>query len=455
MWWDDVIRLLSLQDANTRVVLIGTGLLGLAAGVIGAFAVLRRRALVGDAVAHAALPGIGLAFFIVGERNFGAFLLGAFVMGVACAALISLVRTYTRVKEDAAIAVAIGGFFGLGIVLSRLAQNSPEGNKAGLDGFIYGKAASMIASDANLIAWVAGGTLVGVALLYKELKLLSFDRDFAQAQGWPTLALDLLVMGLICVVTVAGLPAVGIVLIVALLVIPPAAARFWTDRLGPMLFLAGAIGLASGVLGTAISATAPTPSGMMSRGWPTGPAIVLCAGIAFVVSLLAAPRRGVVAAALRRYALRRRIQLQNLLRAMHEASELRPGVAFEPGVELMLQRGWSASQTRTATRRALRRGLIESTGGADQPRATLRLTEAGVAAAAGIVRTHRLWELFLIEHADIAPDHVDRDADQIEHVLPPGLLRSLEEKLREPGHADVPVSPHPIPKPAPGAGRAS
>jgi len=356
------------------------------------------------------------------------------------------------VKEDAAIAVAVGGFFGLGIVLSRLAQNSPEGNKAGLDGFIYGKAASMIASDARLIAWVAGGALLGVALLYKELKVLSFDRDFAQAQGWPTLALDLLVMGLICVVTVAGLPAVGIVLIVALLVIPPAAARFWTDRLGTMLVLAGAIGLGAGVLGTAVSATAPVPAGMLSRGWPTGPAIVLCAGAAFLASLLAAPRRGVVAGALRRVGLRRRIQLQNLLRAMHEAAEGSPGALFEPGVELMLERGWSPSRVRAVVRRARRAGLVEPPGADDPGRGPLRLTEAGARAAASVVRAHRQWELFLIEHADIAPDHVDRDADQIEHVLPPDLLRTLEERLAASGRATVPVSPHPLPKPAPGAG---
>lgn len=442
--WHDLLRLLTLQDANTRVVLVGTGLLGLAAGVIGSFAVLRGRALVGDAVAHAALPGIVLAFFVVGERDFAAFLLGALVMGVACAASISLVRAFTRVKEDAAIAVAIGGFFGVGIVLSRLAQNSPEGNKAGLDGFIYGKAASMVRSDAVLIALVAAATLAVVVALYKELKLLSFDREFARAQGWPVLALDLLVMALICVVTVAGLPAVGIVLIVALLVIPPAAARFWTDRLGAMLALAGIIGMACGIVGTAISATAPVPAGMLSRGWPTGPAIVLCAGAAFGVSLLLAPRRGIIAAWLRRRALRRKIHLQNLLRAMHEAAEVRPDAPFVPRAELVEARGWPPGLARSLLRRARRAGLVEWTRTHDPLSASVRLTPAGAAQAAGVVRAHRLWELFLIEHADIAPDHVDRDADQIEHLLPPELLESLQRKVRASERQALPTSPHPI-----------
>jgi manganese/zinc/iron transport system permease protein len=442
--WEDLVRLLTLQDANTRVVLAGTGLLGLAAGVIGSFAVLRGRALVGDAVAHAALPGIVLAFFAVGERDFASLLLGALVMGVVCAGGIALVRAYTRVKEDTAIAVSIGGFFGLGIVLSRLAQNSPEGNKAGLDGFIYGKAASMIASDAALIALVAGATLACVAALYKELKVVSFDRDFAQAQGWPVVTLDLLVMVLICVVTVAGLPAVGIVLIVALLVIPAAAARFWTDRLGIMLTLAGAIGMASGVVGTAISATAPVPAGMLSRGWPTGPAIVLCAGAIFGVSLLAAPRRGLVAAWFRRRALQRRIHLQNLLRAMHEAAESRPNLPFVPRAELVRSRGWSPGPTRSLLRRARRMGLVEWAPGRTPLDSEVRLTRIGAEQAAGVVRAHRLWELFLIEHAEIAPDHVDRDADQIEHLIPPELLRSLEEKLSAGGREAFPASPHPL-----------
>ncbi len=295
MYADDLIRLLTLQDANTRTVLVGTALLGVASGVVGGLAILRRRALVGDAVAHAALPGVCIAFLIVGERDFGFFLLGALIAGIVAAVMISLLRLYTPIKEDAATAISIGSLFGLGLVLSRRIQDLPSGNRAGLDGFIFGKAAAMVRSDAIWIGTAALAVLVVVILLYKELKVLCFDRDLAGAMGFRVLPLDLLLMGLVCVCVVVGLPAVGVVLMVALLVIPPAAARLWTDRLAVMLVLSGGFGLLSGVLGTALSATMPTPSGAMTRGWPTGPLIVLVAGSIFLVSLIVSPKRGLVA----------------------------------------------------------------------------------------------------------------------------------------------------------------
>jgi len=430
---DQLWRLLSLEDSNTRVVLLGTTLLGIAAAVIGSFAVLRRRSLVGDAVAHAALPGICVAYFVVGDRNFAAFMLGAMVFGVLAVAFISFVRAGTRIKEDAAIGLAIGGFFGIGIVLSRIIQDRPSGNRAGLDSFIFGKAASMVMDDARLIAIVAGVVLATVVVLYKEFKLLCFDRDFASSQGWPSMGLDLLLMALICICTVVGLPAVGVVLMVSLLVIPGVAARFWTHRLGTMLVVAAVFGGLSGLFGTALSAALPPPSSGLSRGWPTGPLISLVAAAFFVVSMLAAPKRGVLADVLRRALLRRRVEMQNLLRAAYEV--------LEPQADL--SRAWRAvdvAPARGVIGRAVRAGFVRSSG--DE----YVLTRNGQAAARQMVKTHRLWELFLIEQANIAPDHVDRDADQIEHVLPPDVLAELEATLTEQGRMplETPRSPHPV-----------
>lgn len=440
---DQFLRLITLQDANTRVVLLGATVLGIASAVVGCFAVLRKRSLVGDAVAHAALPGVCAAYFVVGERDFGAFMVGAAVFGVLAAGFVSAVKQWTRVKEDAAIALAIGGFFGLGIVMSRIIQNQPQGNRAGLDSFIFGKAASMVRSDAWLIALVAGGCLLLVGALYKELKLLCFDREFAAGQGWPTFALDLMLMTLVCACTVVGLPAVGVVLMVALLVLPGVAARFWTQRLSTLLLLSGVFGGVSGLVGTVVSATAPAPGGTLSRGWPTGPLIVLTAAVIFGVSMLAAPGRGLAADLLRRVRLRRRIAAQNLLRDAYEW--------LEPGQDL--SRAWTERSVarggrfpRGVVRRAVSDGLVAPVSDG------LVLTAEGQAAAARVVRAHRLWELYLIEQADIASDHVDRDADQIEHVLPAAVIAELEAKLAEEGRLPlagnliktVPASPHPI-----------
>lgn len=436
--WDEFWRLLALRDANTRVVLLGTGMLGLASGVIGSYAVLRRRSLVGDAVAHAALPGIAVAYFIVGTRSFAAFLLGALAFGLLATAAIAMVRAYTRVKEDAAIGIVIGSFFGLGLSLSKIIQDRPGGSPAGLDRFLLGSAASMVRADAWRIAGVAAAVLVAAGLLHKEFKLLCFDREFAASEGFPTLALDLLLMALVAVCTIVGLPAAGIVLMVALLIIPGVTARFWTERLGVMLAIAGGIGLASGVVGTALSAAVPAPAGGQSRGWPTGPMIVLSAASCFMVSMLASPRRGVAAAALRRRRMRRAIADQHLLRGVYELLEptgdfRRSWRASDPA-----RGGHDRARSGAVLRRAHRRGWIEPADGG------WRLTEAGASEAARVVRAHRLWEMYLIEHAAIAPDHVDRDADELEHLLPPEFVARVEGALamegRPPGA--VPASPH-------------
>lgn len=441
---NEFFRLITLQDANTRVVLMGTMLLGIASAVVGSFAVLRKQSLVGDAVAHAALPGVCVSYFVIGERNFAAFLLGALVFGIIAASFVTFVKRWTRVKEDAAIGLAIGGFFGLGIVLSRMIQNQPAGNRAGLDSFIFGKAASMVAEDAKLILAVAAVIVAITVLLYKEFKLLCFDRDFAAGQGWPTVLLDLLLMALVCICTVVGLPAVGVVLMVALLVIPPVAARFWTNRLGLMLVIAAAFGGAAGLFGTILSATVPTPAGSLSRGWPTGPLIVLVAAGIFICSLLAAPKRGLVADLGRRYLLRRRISVQNLLRDVYETIEPTGDLGRSWRPDLLIR---PASDHARGLRRAIREGLVQEAG------SQFVLTVSGRDAAIRVVRVHRLWELYLIEQADIAPDHVDRDADQLEHVLSPELIARLEARLDEEDRMHprgavlaqpVPASPHPI-----------
>lgn len=434
---DDLLRLLMLHDANTRTVLLGTAMLGVACGVAGAFAVLRRRALMGDAAAHAALPGICLAYFLVGDRSFSAFMGGALVCAVLAAAFVAMVRHATRVKEDAAIALAIGGLFGVGIVLSRIIQSSPAGNRAGLDGFIFGKAASMVESDTLLIGAAAAVVIAVITLIFKEFKVLCFDRDFAASQGRPVLLLDLLLMGLVCICTVAGLPAVGVVLVVALLVIPPAAARFWSDRLSRVVVLAAAFGGVAGAAGTILSAVLPAPASMLARGWPTGPLITLVAAAVFVGSMLFAPRRGVLADLFRRMGLRRRIEVQHVLRSAFELLERGGdlGRAFSPADPLL-----GRTLSTGGLKRARRAGYIARAGDG------FRLTPEGLAAARHVVRAHRLWEIFLVEQADIAPDHVDRDADDIEHLLPPHIIAELEARLAASGRspAAVPASPHPL-----------
>ncbi len=276
------------ENYNMLVVLAGVSILGASCGVIGAFAVLRKRALTGDALSHAALPGLCIAFLLMGERNLLAMLGGALVSGILGIAIISALGRWTRVKSDTAIGTVLTVFFGLGIVLLKMIQNMEGvGSKAGLDSYIFGKTAGMTRGDVYVILSASLMCLVVILLLYKEFQLVSFDADFARSLGWPVYGIDLLLMSLVAAAVVIGLPNVGVVLVSALLIMPGAAARFWTDHLRTMLVLAGIFGFVTGLIGTGLSAS--------FSQLPAGPIIVLTGAAIFLGSLLFGRRRGVIA----------------------------------------------------------------------------------------------------------------------------------------------------------------
>jgi manganese/zinc/iron transport system permease protein len=424
-FWPDFWHISTYQVAwgsNTAVAMRGSTVLGLACGAVGAFLLLRRRSLVADALSHAALPGVCVAFLLTislgaGGRSLPVLLAGAAVFGLLGVACVHLLSRISRVKEDAAIGSVLSVFFALGIVLLGVIQDLPVGGKAGLNQFIFGQAASMTARDANLIAIVALIVLAVAAIAFKELRLLCFDAAYARGIGWSATALDGLLLAMITTLTVIGLHAVGAILMVALLIIPPAAARFWTDRLTVMLCLSAALGALACHIGAAASAA--------MANLPTGPAIVVACGGLFIISMMLAPRRGVMAHLWQRWRLKRIVARQHLLRAMFENEEISGGPDRPiPVADLLQRRAWSRSDLDRIIRRALRRGELQPLDGG------FTLTDSGRRAAARIVRTHRLWEHFLTTQADIAPSHVDRAADDIEHVLSEELIRDLEAELR-------------------------
>jgi manganese/zinc/iron transport system permease protein len=427
----------------TTTIMVGTALLGATAGVIGTFAVLRRRALVGDMLSHAALPGVCIAFMLTQTRDLVTLSVGALATGLISIALVTIIRRWTITKEDAAIGIVLSTFFGVGVVLLSIIQRHPQGNQAGLGSYLFGETAGITSRDIRLIAGVAVFCLIVVTLLYKEFELLSFDPDFASSQGWPTLALDLLMMGTLGVVTIVGLPICGVILMAALIILPGAAARFWTDRLGRLLVIAALFGATSGVVGTFVAS--PLPETWLGITWldrsllPPGPLIVLSAAALFVISLLFAPKRGLIAENVAEIRLRIRIVREHLLRALYEISE--PQLPQRPYVEqsqLVAQRSWSEWLVRWWLAGFRAQGLVEQDGNA------VRLTPAGLSAAADVTRTHRLWEMFLVDSAGIARDHVDRDADDVEHMLPAPLVRELENRLAASGR--MPVVPQSVPE---------
>lgn len=453
----EVLHVLTLADYNTRIVVVGVSLLGLAAGVVGSFVLLRKRALLGDVISHATLPGIAGAFLLAvwsgaSGKSLPLLLAGAATTGTLGVLTVLLITRFTRLKEDAALGIVLSVFFGAGVALSVLATKLNVGHAAGLDSFIYGKTAAMVAADARLILFGALAVMAVCLLLFKELRLLCFDPGFAAAQGWPVAMLDVVLMVLVVGVTVIGLQAVGLILVIALLVTPPVAARFWSDRLPRMVMLAGVFGALSGMLGAMGSALLPR--------MPAGAVIVIMAGSVFIVSLLLGGARGALPRWIGHYRLSRTVARQHLLRSLYELAELRgangPAAATEsppiPRSALRAKRHWTAKGLSRALRDAERSGFVVR---ADSTGSGWRLTELGRLAAWRVTRNHRLWELFLITHAEIAPSHVDRDADQVEHVLDPEMIATLETLLaRDTPHLSIPPSPHDVALLPAGAGGA-
>jgi manganese/zinc/iron transport system permease protein len=273
-------------DYTLRNVALGSALLGIVSGVLGSYAMLRRQGLLGDALAHAALPGICLAFLLTGAKEQIALLIGAGIAGWIGTMLLLLIVRRTVLSEDAALGIVLSTFFGVGITLLTYINQRDDANQAGLDKYLFGQAAALVERDVITFAILGGIALILVLLFYKEFKLLTFDPEFASSLGFGTTKLSILLTSLIVVAVVIGLQTVGVVLMAAMLIGPAAAARQWTNRLATMIVLSAFFGALAGVTGALLSFT--------QQGFPTGPTIVLALTVIVFGSLAFAPARGLV-----------------------------------------------------------------------------------------------------------------------------------------------------------------
>ena len=273
-------------DYTLRNIAMGSALLGIVSGVLGCFAVLRNQGLLGDALSHAALPGICIAFLLTGSKATILLLAGAAVTGWLGTLLLLRVVRDTRLGEDAALGTVLSTFFGFGIVLLTFISKGNNARQAGLEKYLFGQAATLVQESVVTMAILSAVALAIVAVLYKEFKVLTFDVEFAAGLGFPTHRLNVLLTSLMVVAVVVGLQSVGVVLMAAMLIGPAVAARQWTHRLGVMIGLAALIGAVSGVSGALISVS--------QARLPTGPMIILSLTALVVISLLFAPARGLV-----------------------------------------------------------------------------------------------------------------------------------------------------------------
>lgn len=417
-WSDQVLRFLSLRDASVRYAVGGAVFLGVCCGVLGGFVVVRRMALVGDALSHAVLPGVALGFLWNMSKDPVAIFVGATVAGLLGTATVRAITATTRLKEDAALGLVLAVFFAAGACLVTMIQRLPTGNKSGIDKFLFGQAAAIGGDDVMLMGVVAVLAIALVMFFYKELLLVSFDRGFARASGLPVAWIDRGMMLLLAFSVVIALQAVGAVLVSAMLITPAATAYLLTDRLHRLLVLSAVFGVAAGWLGAFFSFFGPN--------LPTGPFMVLTASVLFGGAFFLAPRHGLIMRWWRQRRRHARTRRENTLKSIYRAWEERQfageGVSY---AELAQQRRETLAQARAQSRTLVEHGLARVEAG------IVHFTAEGLRRAEEIVRNHRLWELYLTSSANIAPDHVHEDAEKIEHVLGADVVRQLEQGLRD------------------------
>jgi manganese/zinc/iron transport system permease protein len=410
---------LSMQDANVRFVTFGSILLAASSAVVGCFTVLRKRALVGDAVAHAVLPGVCLAFMLTGQKNPIVLLIGSFITGWLSLVVIDVITSKSRIKEDTAIGLVLSVFFGIGVLFLTSIQHSGNENQSGLDKFLFGSAAALVGQDLYTFGAVAVLLLLSVILLYKEFKLISFDLAYARTIGLPVRRLELLLTTLTVLAVVVGIQSVGVVLMSAMLITPAAAARFWTDRLGIMVVIAATMSAFCGAAGAFVSFTAPA--------MPTGPWIVMLLSFLAIFSFVMAPKKGLLARYLLQRRVRRQMMRENILKTLFLLGENTGNYQHSySNQQIRDRRQLPLAKMQDGLKTLTAQDLVQKS-----PQGWA-LTEAGKKEAQRVVRLHRLWELYLTQYLHVASDHVHEDAESIEHVLTPELEKRLEELLDYP-----------------------
>ncbi|MEQ8909745.1 MAG: iron chelate uptake ABC transporter family permease subunit [Vicingaceae bacterium] len=416
---NDTLEFLSFSDPNVRFVVLGTMILGATAAMVGTFAFLRKRALVGDAIAHSILPGVCLSFMISGSKNPFGLIIGAVITGWLSLLLIDAISRTTKLKSDAAIGIILSVFFGFGILLLTSIQNSGNAAQSGLDSFLFGKAASLTQDDILIFSSIGLVLIALVLIFYKEFKLISFNPDYAKVIGLPVRFLEFLLATITVLAVAVGIQAVGVVLMAALLITPASGARFWTNRLTYMILIATLFGAISGFMGSYVSYIAPA--------MPTGPWVVMCLSVLTIGSIWFAPKTGMLAKFKVHRENKKKILLENVLKLFYHLGEADQDFDHGRSYETL-------KHSRELTDQELQRGLaqLRKKNYVRKMSDNWYVTQSGLEEAKRIIRLHRLWEMYLNQRLKLEPDHVHNDAEAIEHIITPEIERLLEKELKYP-----------------------
>lgn len=427
---------------NGWIVVIGC-LCAASAALLGNFLVLRRMSMLGDAITHAVLPGIAAAFFISGTRNSLAMFIGAVIVGLLTAVFTEWIRSVGKVDEGAAMGVVFTSLFALGLVMLVAAADHVDLDPKCV---LYG-AIDLTPLDT---VWVRGWeipraaivlsvvlllNLAFVVLFFKELKISSFDPALATTMGFSAKAMHYLLMVLVSITAVASFESVGSILVVAMFVVPAATAYMLTDRLAIMIGLSVIIGIAAASLGHVAALEVPTWFGF--RSTTTAGPMAVVAGLLFLLASLFGPRYGVVVKWLRRQSLSWRILCDDIVAILYRAEER--GTAM-PGLAGLADELFASSLSiRSALMMLRRRGEIDGGGGS---KLTPSLTPKGIDRARELVRSHRLWEQYLVVETGAETDRIHSHAERWEHFTDRPLRDELDRVTEAPD-----LDPHGSPIP--------
>ncbi|KEO71734.1 metal ABC transporter permease [Anditalea andensis] len=413
---EEFIYFFSFKDPNIVLVVAGISLLSISAAMVGTFTFLDKKALVGDAISHAVLPGVCMAFMFAGNKNPYWIVLGAFTTGAISTYCISYISTTTKLKEDTVIAAVLSIFFGVGILLLTQLQQTGNAALSGLDHFLFGNAIAIVWEDLIVYGFIASFVIIILLVFYKEFKLIIFNAHFAESVGMPVRILRFVFNSLLVLAVVTGIQAIGVVLMAALLITPAAAARFWTNKLHVMLLLAVTFALFSGVAGAYISYVIPK--------MPTGPWVVMVISFLAFISFFFAKKKGMVSRWYSQRKYQKKIHMDHILKTLFLHWEKKQQGMTQG--ELINQFQGKASTTRQYINHLINKDHLSAT------EHYITLTPSGFTEAKRIVRLHRLWEVYLSKYLNLAPDHVHDMAEKMEHLLTPDLEAQLEASLDYP-----------------------
>lgn len=402
----DLLQILSEEWAIRA--LIASSLVGVMCGVIGAFMVLRNMSLIGDAISHAILPGIFVAFVFVGYNSMG-FFVGTLVAALVSAVAITWIQDHVKTKNDAAIGIIFTFMFSLGVIgISYL--NNHQGVHLDLKDFLFGTIMGISDEDIILTAVVTVYALVSVMIFYRYLFITTFQATIAQTMGISVRMMHYFLMLLLSIAVVAALRTVGIILVVAMLITPSATALLITNRLKKVLLLSGIIGLLSAIIGLIAAIILDTPP---------GPAMCVVATLIYFLAVFFSPSKGLVFKRWRRHKQNIQIEKEDIIKHIFKKKE-----ASEISISAISQ-ALHLSKNKVSNRlnTLLSDGLLSSLT------PTPVLSAKGRSKGEALVRAHRLWETFLVDQVGLSDQEIHDDAERHEHLLNQEILDQLDIKL--------------------------